>query len=1108
MTDTDGCNSNYTNNGYENNAKEVLLDPSYLQNSPNTERNSQNPVCFQEMIPRLIETGGKEPNNRLKRRLPYVADDEDSETDYTPDRKKIKRSESHFPNIIPYLDSCLEYYEDKEIFSLFSVPLRETTKILLVINEFGGKARTREGNFNYNLIKEKNIKTQKVKTEIVQLNVPDFVFKKQTLNDTNNQGLIKFFSYQLEKTSNRTRSEMKKYVLVHLGLIEDYLPNINLEKEINSSENFIQKNTDANKIRELVKISDKLNKDIHVELANYFSKNKKESKASFSTEVKRKSQSKSPENFDKNIRESLYRTKKILREIQGEKRIGRFFSVFSRKANSILKEDVKKKKKSEEHEIQKEKEKLDFLLTQTEMFSSFAAKKLLTNKKKVSETPLPPVQTRFGKSQKIKKPIVQSSEIPKESLEKKLEKLHTITPIEVLNTAFEQPKFLETRLRGYQLQGLRWLVNLFEQGINGILADEMGLGKTVQAIALMSYVAEKMGVWGPFLVLAPSSVVQQWHFELQRFCPTLKSILYWGESSQRVKLRKLWLKETTGLQTSSLHVVVISYTLFIQEHTYFHRKEWAFLILDEAQSVKNSTSLRWKALLSIQSRNKLLLTGTPIQNNMNELWALLHLIMPHLFDSHEEFGKWFSKDIEEHASGVLKSLDDVRLQRLHTVLKPFMLRRLKSEVENELAPKEENLVECELTAYQKRLYEKIKGFIVGHQKSGKINMEEEMEWETIEDMANPAYVPEKSKRKKKKRQNDSVLNVVMELRKLCNHPMLLQDLEETLIPFHLNPIVPFSVSEKQFVHKIALNTNNNSSQQLLRNQSQVYLKNNNKFLLNAQPVLIFRHKENSYWVLRKRKENFQHFVTTPSEKILESALKFKKKFYLEKKPVLTHRNFTENKFVFNNLRLCSRLVTKNILSRFKSVHSKDPATLIKESGKLQKLDELLFSLYQVKDRVLIFSQMTKMIDILESFLRFRKYKFLRLDGNTEVKERVELVNKYQTDSSIFAFLLSTRAGGLGINLTAANVVVFYDSDWNPTMDAQAMDRAHRIGQKKLVKIFRLVCKDTIEERILVKAEEKYKIQKSVYSGEFQYGNINNLEIGKFNSSELKEMLLD
>ena len=219
-------------------------------------------------------------------------------------------------------------------------------------------------------------------------------------------------------------------------------------------------------------------------------------------------------------------------------------------------------------------------------------------------------------------------------------------PTSVGATEVAQPKMLSCTLKPYQLKGLTWLANLYEQGINGILADEMGLGKTVQSIALMAYLAEVHDIWGPFLVIAPASTLHNWQQEITKFVPALKALPYWGNVKDRAVLRKFWNRRQISYDRDApFHVLVTSYQLVVSDEKYFQRLKWQYMVLDEAQAIKSSASNRWKTLLGFHCRNRLLLTGTPVQNSMQELWALLHFIMPSLFDSHDEFSEWFSKDL-------------------------------------------------------------------------------------------------------------------------------------------------------------------------------------------------------------------------------------------------------------------------------------------------------------------------------------------------------------------------------------------------------------------------------------------------------------------------------
>ncbi|KAG0489569.1 hypothetical protein HPP92_006432 [Vanilla planifolia] len=216
-----------------------------------------------------------------------------------------------------------------------------------------------------------------------------------------------------------------------------------------------------------------------------------------------------------------------------------------------------------------------------------------------------------------------------------------------VKSSVQTPELFKGTLKEYQLKGLQWLVNCYEQGLNGILADEMGLGKTIQAMAFLAHLAEDKNIYGAFfLIVAPASVLNNWADEISRFCPDLKALPYWGALAERMILRKNINPKRLYRREAGFHILITSYQLLVSDEKYLRRVKWQYMVLDEAQAIKSSNSIRWKTLLSFNCRNCLLLTGTPIQNNMAELWALLHFIMPTLFDSHEQFNEWFSKELK------------------------------------------------------------------------------------------------------------------------------------------------------------------------------------------------------------------------------------------------------------------------------------------------------------------------------------------------------------------------------------------------------------------------------------------------------------------------------
>lgn len=270
-----------------------------------------------------------------------------------------------------------------------------------------------------------------------------------------------------------------------------------------------------------------------------------------------------------------------------------------------------------------------------------------------------------------------------------LETTRVITPV---------PFLLKHSLREYQHVGLDWMATLHDRKLNGILADEMGLGKTIQTIALLAHLACEKEVWGPHLIVVPTSVMLNWEMEFKKWCPAFKILTYYGNQKERKLKRQGWTK------TNAFHVCITSYKLVIQDHQAFRRKKWKYFILDEAQNIKNFKSQRWQTLLNFQSQRRLLLTGTPLQNSLMELWSLMHFLMPHVFASHREFKEWFSNPLSGMIEGS-REYNESLIKRLHKVLRPFLLRRLKADVEKQMPKKYEHVVMCKLSKRQRFLYD-------------------------------------------------------------------------------------------------------------------------------------------------------------------------------------------------------------------------------------------------------------------------------------------------------------------------------------------------------------------------------------------------------------------
>ena len=559
----------------------------------------------------------------------------------------------------------------------------------------------------------------------------------------------------------------------------------------------------------------------------------------------------------------------------------------------------------------------------------------------------------------------------------------------------KQPEMLKARLRNYQLKGLNWLANLYSQGINGILADDMGLGKTIQAISLLGWLAESEDIWGPFLVVTPASTLHNWENEFTRFIPAFKVVVYYGSLSERAELRRLFKKA---------NVVITSYQVAVMDESFLKKIKWQYMILDEAQAIKSIASQRWNTLLAFKARSRCLLTGTPIQNNMQELWSLLHFIMPTLFDSLAEFKEWFLMENQVDAS---------QISKLHTILKPFMLRRHKEDIKDEIGTKEIVHVYCEMSSRQRTLYDSVRSKLAG---CGAQDVE----------------------------------NVLMQLKKVCNHPSLF-DRPEAQTAFSM------TLSGTGTVEACGALMRYVPGAMLVNSRVQLASQACSREVVGTASGMVragLAHR------LSKLKQ-FEFATPRIKRQRIESNLE------------------SEAALFFSSAHPPSSLLDQPLSSRY--CRSPPLSSLIADSGKLAALDGLLGDLLAGNHRVLIYFQMTRMMDLFEEYLVQRGFSYIRLDGSVRVSTRKELVARWQA-GDVFIFILSTRAGGVGINLTAADTVIFYDSDWNPTVDQQAMDRAHRLGQKKPVTVYRLITRESIEEKIIERANKKDEMQKIVIKG--------------------------
>ncbi|ELU04658.1 hypothetical protein CAPTEDRAFT_222942 [Capitella teleta] len=512
------------------------------------------------------------------------------------------------------------------------------------------------------------------------------------------------------------------------------------------------------------------------------------------------------------------------------------------------------------------------------------------------------------------------------------------------------------KLTPYQMVGLNWLSLMYKRKLDGILGDEMGLGKTIQTIAFLGHLLEN-GHKGPHVIIAPASTVDNWLRELRLWCPALNVVLYYGSQAERRDLRSELLDGSIG----EFHVLLTTYTVATnsaEDRVLFKKLKFLYAIFDEGHMLKNMQSVRYKGLMKIWASRRLLLTGTPLQNNLIELMSLLSFAMPDMFvDQADQLKRIFQSITNRGKDENRGAYERDVIAQAKRILKPFFLRRLKSQVLQQLPDKISVIEKVSMSYEQQDLYDRLKEQFTNR-------LKDEGGSSTMKNGA----------------------SMLMQLRKAANHQLLHRSI--------------YDDSRLKLMSELMLN----------------------------EPT---------------------HVDSNPD-------------------------------LIFEDMQPMSDFELHNLCNKYKSIRNfKLDLDLITDSGKFRYLDKVLKEKKKKGSRVLLFSQFTMLLDILEVYLTTRGHIFLRLDGTTPVAERQELIDQYNTDSEIFIFLLSTKAGGLGINLTAADSVIFHDIDFNPYNDKQAEDRCHRLGQTREVSVCKLISEGSVEEAILACAQAKLNLEEDV-----------------------------
>jgi SNF2 family DNA or RNA helicase len=452
-------------------------------------------------------------------------------------------------------------------------------------------------------------------------------------------------------------------------------------------------------------------------------------------------------------------------------------------------------------------------------------------------------------------------------------------------TSVKLPRTVKATLRPYQKEGLNWLVFLFDNKLGGCLADDMGLGKTLQTIALLAYLKVNKKAKKPHLIVAPTSLMFNWEKEIEKFCPSLKNLLYTGSERQKhlVNFKKY-------------DIILTTYGSVLNDVTLLKEIDFEYIILDESQAIKNPNSKRYKAVRLLKSNNRLALTGTPIENNTFDLYAQMNFLNPGLLGTKTHFKTEFSDAID-------KAKNENASELLHQIIHPFLLRRTKLQVATDLPEKTENVLYCEMGKEQRKVYDAFKEKF-------------------------RTYLLDKIDENGAEKSQIYILEGLTKLRQICNSPALLNNDED-----------------------------------------------------------------------------------------------------------------------YGSASIKLDILLENIKTK------------------------------TTNNKVLVFSQFTTMLHLIKERLESEDIQYEYLDGKT--RNREENVKNFQENESIKVFLISLKAGGVGLNLTAAEYVFLVDPWWNPAVENQAIDRCYRIGQTKKVMAYRMICKDTIEEKIVDLQENKTQVSDSI-----------------------------
>ncbi|KAI9736098.1 MAG: hypothetical protein M1818_006274 [Claussenomyces sp. TS43310] len=663
----------------------------------------------------------------------------------------------------------------------------------------------------------------------------------------------------------------------------------------------------------------------------------------------------------------------------------------------------------------------------------------------------------------------------------------------------KQPKIMSGgKMRDYQLEGLTWMYEICSQGMSGILADEMGLGKTIQTISLIALLREQEGYMGPHLIVAPLSTLSNWIEEFHKWTPDVPVVLYHGTKDHREQLRKFQIMKhiKNNRPSDKFPVVVTSYEIILRDKTALAGINWEFIIIDEGHRLKNFDSALFRELRTFTSATRLLITGTPLQNNLKELWSLLHFLLPNIFTNWEAFESWFDFSDLQDEEGTEEFIADQKKQdlvkKIHLVLQPMLLRRIKADVEHMLPKKREYVLYAPMTQQQTELYT-----IMADKNS---DPRKYLEDKVVERLTGAANTPSPTSRRASPLSKTAKPKAAQ--LKSEEAPLILAHRNKTRKAAEQKSSTTPAEKPNAFDRLMAKKP---SPAKATRSSSK--RKSNDSLSISAPNKSAKSSRQSTPGSVRgsargrRTRKNYTEADASEEDELSDDEFEQKlaeeltaadlevedddsnpeeveraKTLELAKKEIATKK--------LGNPLMQLRLVCNSPHNFFNPWNTDSELaideTLVTQSGKMLLLDRLLPSLFERGHKVLIFSQFKTQLDLIEDYARdLRRWNVCRIDGSVAQDDRRQQIKDFNTDPDHKLFLLSTRAGGQGINLASADTVILFDSDWNPQQDLQAIDRAHRIGQQRPVVVFRLATKGTVEEDLLLSADAKRRLEKLV-----------------------------